>query len=188
MELYILRHGQNTTNVSGDLGQSNDGLLTEIGVEQAELVSRFLALGGHLEKRTSMEELDTDRPLIDHLYCSPMKRALQTARPIGRELGLNPEVWVDLHETGGLFIDYGENRGVEGLPGQARDEILQEFPNFVLPKDITDEGWWKGSGWEEWPASVKRAYRVAEQLGAWPQSMTVSPLCPMEVLLICCCM
>ena len=171
MELYIVRHGQSTNNALGDpLGRDYDPALTEIGVEQAERVSHFLAAGGHLARKSVMEEkIDPDRPVIDRLYCSPMIRALRTAKPIGREVSLNPEVWVDLHETGGLFLDHGENGGIEGFPGCSRDEILKEFTNYVLPEDITDGGWWKGA-YEGPPASYERALLVADKL--WERALS----------------
>jgi 2,3-bisphosphoglycerate-dependent phosphoglycerate mutase/probable phosphoglycerate mutase len=92
-----------------------------------------------------------------------MWRALQTARPIGEALGLTPEVWIDIHEVGGIFLDHDETGQAVGYPGQTRPEILAEFPNYILPKGITEEGWWN-NGREDWPGCLGRSIRVADEL------------------------
>jgi 2,3-bisphosphoglycerate-dependent phosphoglycerate mutase/probable phosphoglycerate mutase len=92
-----------------------------------------------------------------------MHRALQTAQPIGQALDLTPEVWVDLHEHGGIYLDHGPDGGLVGYPGKTRAEILAEFPNYLLPETVTEEGWWN-RGHEDWPACQGRAIRVAGQL------------------------
>jgi len=99
------------------------------------------------------------------LYCSAMYRALLTAKPIGQALGLSPELWVDIHEHGGIFLDHGPEQGVMGYPGRTRSEILAEFPHYILPDEITAAGWWKPEwGKEDWPTCYGRAIRVAHHL------------------------
>ena len=168
MELYIVRHGQSTNNALGDpTGREFDPPLTEIGLEQAERVSRYMAVGGHIDI-DSMVEKPIDDTIITQLYCSPMTRALQTAQFIGQELGLNPAVWVDIHEQGGLFLDQGEPEGKVGFPGRSHHEILEEFPNYILPDEINHKGWWEGA-YEDMDSAYERAVRVAEEL--WKRSL-----------------
>ena len=89
-----------------------------------------------------------------------MRRSLQTAAPIGEAVGLQPEVWVDIHEIGGVFLDDHEGRG---LPGLKRAEMGEQFPTIRLSAEVTGEGWWnrQRETEEEW---LERAARVAAEL------------------------
>jgi 2,3-bisphosphoglycerate-dependent phosphoglycerate mutase len=159
VELYLIRHGQSTNNALGtDIGRSQDPALTEIGVQQAEAVAAHLANGPYPESRLD----NRDSYQIDHLYCSAMQRALQTAQPIGKVLGLTPEVWVDVHEQGGIFLKE-QNGAYQGYGGMTRAEILAGFPDYVLPAAISETGWWN-RGFETVPMATGRALAVAEDL------------------------
>ena len=159
MELYIIRHGQSTNNALGsEVGRSKDPALTDMGGDQAAAVARHLSNGSNpdsaLDKR--------DGYGINKLYCSAMLRALQTARPIASALGLQAEVWSPIHEQGGIYLDEGDGQRV-GHPGLTRQEILDQFPNTVVPEDITEMGWWN-RGWESETEAMGRAVAVADTL------------------------
>ncbi|MGE5602634.1 MAG: histidine phosphatase family protein [Nitrososphaerales archaeon] len=167
MELFIIRHGQSTNNALPD--QSDrvvDPPLTELGLRQAELVAKHLANGIDHETQ-AIEGQPADAPLngmrISRLYCSAMLRALQTAQIVGAALGLQPHVWVDIHEEGGIWLDHGEPAGICGYPGMTRAEIAKQFPECVLPDELAEEGWWR-YGREEWTPFLERAARVAAAL------------------------
>jgi 2,3-bisphosphoglycerate-dependent phosphoglycerate mutase len=157
MELYIIRHGQSTNNaLTNREDRGCDPPLTDLGRHQAELLARHLAEG--------TQRCPTAPGYgITHLYCSPMWRALQTAHPIGEALGLSPEVWIDIHEWGGVYLDLGEPKGVVGYSGQTRSEILGEFPNYILPYGITEQGWWNRDP-EDKAQCTARAIKVADAL------------------------
>lgn len=92
-----------------------------------------------------------------------MHRALQTAAPLAQALGLKPEVWIDIHEQGGIYLT--QDGVPTGFPGRTRREILGEFPDYVLPEAVTDQGWYDAMrGYEEMPASAGRAIKVAMEL------------------------
>ena len=86
MEVYIIRHAQSTNNALMDDQHMRveDPPLTEVGHQQAERLSAFLATAPNLEdmvrhKVDAPERTSNDFPqTITHLYCSPMHRALQT--------------------------------------------------------------------------------------------------------------
>ncbi len=163
MRLYLIRHGQSVNNALAEEDRYErerlqDPPLTEIGEQQAELAAQYLETILDAPGRAG-------EPVgITHLYCSAMKRALQTARPIARALNLTPEVWVDIHEIGGIFLA-GEDDSVQGFPGMTRAEIQAEFPGTRLPEAVTDAGWWDVSVGRETPAHfVSRAVRVAMAL------------------------
>jgi probable phosphoglycerate mutase len=158
MELYIIRHAQSTNNaLTNREDRGCDPPLTDLGRRQSELLAQHLAEG--IQREPAAEPGYG----ITHLYSSPMWRALQTAQPLGEALGLAPEVWIEIHEWGGIFLDHGEPEGIVGYPGKTRSEILTEFPDYVLPEGISEQGWWY-QGMEDIPGCAARAMRVAQAL------------------------
>lgn len=167
MELFIIRHAQSTNNALADQSQRVvDPPLTELGLRQAECVAQHLAYGFGRETK-AIEGQPADAPLngarISRLYCSAMLRALQTAQIIGGALGLQPHVWVDIHEEGGMWLDHGAEEGIRGYPGLTTAEIAERFPQCVLPEEVSDKGWWRYAR-EEWSPFLERAARVAASL------------------------
>jgi broad specificity phosphatase PhoE len=171
MELYIIRHGQSVNNVSmitDGKDRVADPPLTELGQQQAEAVAKHLKSGLNPDSLIDAAYgRGEGKPgfAITKLYCSPMLRTLQTALPISKALGLKPEVWVDIHEHGGIYLDYQDERGVVGFPGLTRAEVMAGFPDYALPDTITDKGWWNPTlGEEDLAAAQARAIRVAAAL------------------------
>lgn len=75
--LYLLRHGATEANLARPprlQGRRHDTALARLGVRQAEATRDFLAV----------------RP-IDHCYCSPLLRAVQTAAIVAAPHGLSPQ-------------------------------------------------------------------------------------------------
>ena len=158
MELFLIRHGQSTNNALTDWSQRvEDPLLTNSGEQQAELTARHVAAGLHLHPTAR----DAARPVLDQLYCSPMIRAMQTADAIAKAVGVTPQVWVDIHEVGGVYLDQGERK--VGYPGRSRSELAQRFPRCVLVPDLTENGWWNRD-FEESHVGHGRAASVAKML------------------------
>lgn len=171
MKLYIIRHAQSVNNALADQWQRvSDPDLTELGYKQAEIVADHLANGFDPEYRFGASDEETTLRRrhsynITHLYCSAMYRALLTAQPIGKALGLAPQVWVDIHEHGGIFLQSGPDQPVTGYPGKNCAEILEQFPGYILPDEVTEEGWWNPKwGKEDWSTCHGRASRVAHHL------------------------
>ncbi len=150
MRLYIIRHGHVTYRRGIPLDSVPpeersylpDPALTEVGRKQAVL------LGEHLSRDTASSEQPQPPPMdrsgfaITRLFCSPMRRALQTAQPVAAALGLRAEIWVDLHELGGIRHDEGDGQGARGFPGLSRAEVEEQFPGFITPTDFSNAGWW----------------------------------------------
>ncbi|RMF80599.1 MAG: histidine phosphatase family protein [Chloroflexi bacterium] len=173
MELYIIRHAQSMNNALEAEDRANyhtrrmaDPALSDIGKQQAKILAEHLATKPEvffdydIDKREGVLTR-RDGYGITTLYCSAMWRALQTAQPVGEALGLRPQVWVDIHEHGGIFLQNGD--GYTGYPGKTRDEVLSEFPNYILPDDFGDDGWWN-RGYEDTPSMYGRAIRIARDL------------------------
>jgi len=168
MDLYIIRHAQSTNNaLDAERERVCDPELSELGRQQAELLARHLA--GDAEPEFERGRLAAPNGAgcgITRLFVSPMRRALQTARPVARALGLTPEVWVDLHEHGGVFLDHGPGVGYVGYPGLSRAEMQAVLPGCVLPDGVTERGWWTGAR-EDRPGCEARAAKVAAALRQW---------------------
>ena len=169
MELYIIRHGQSTNNAQEDSTiRVNDPELTDLGKSQAEHLAAWLAEGDLRIPWTDPISGFTRNDAFpnftfDNLYVSAMHRALQTARPIGEALKVTPEVWIDIHEHGGMYLEQPD--GIVGYTGMTRPDVASKFPNYVLPDALTDQGWWQPSlGHEERGAFYGRAVRVALEL------------------------
>ncbi len=159
MQLYLIRHGESTNNALGtDVGRSHDPALTDLGMRQAEILAAHLA-----DPQLPGNGWETPGGYhLDHLYCSAMQRALQTAEPIGKALGLKPEVWTDIHEQGGIYLDEPDG-GRSGHPGLTLEAIQAQFPNFMLPDTVTSAGWWNRD-YETRGMAAGRAIAVAERL------------------------
>lgn len=141
-QIYLIRHGQSGNNALADQRlRTADPSLTPTGRTQAERVAR------HLQEQADKTDIrdgvaDIAGHGIERLYCSAMLRALQTAEPIGAALGLAAEVWPDVHESGGIWLDSQDGRGPIGGPGLSRSEMASRFPGFVLPDAVMESGWW----------------------------------------------
>ena len=81
MKLYFVRHGQTLGNVTGDFSTTAHGVLTDKGVEQAELLADRLA---HYQ--------------FDLIYSSPFDRAVKTIAPYLKRNGRQAELWPELCE------------------------------------------------------------------------------------------
>jgi 2,3-bisphosphoglycerate-dependent phosphoglycerate mutase len=172
MELYIIRHAQSTNNAAEVLTPGervNDPPLTELGHQQAAALAKHLCDGFNPEGiNDALYALDASaRQMrgfhLTKLYCSPMYRSLQTTKYIADATGLIPHVWRDIHEHGGMYLEYPDERGIVGFPGRTRAEILSEFPTYVLTDEITDMGWWTGA-LESIHQAQARALLVADDL------------------------
>ena len=109
--LYWVRHGENLANLTTEFSCRNvDYSLTAKGVLQAQQT------GEHFKDEG-----------IEELYCSPLKRTVETARLIGREIGLEPVVMEHFREV-----------NVGALEGRPPTVELWQFHNDIIT------AWWSG--------------------------------------------
>jgi len=153
MRIYLIRHAQSENNILNQETMHRrkvDPDLTELGYQQRQRLADFLA--------APENELE-----ITHLYTSPMYRSLLTAEPVAKALGLQPKIWIDLHEKGGMF--QRQNGHINGFNGMTRAAILNKFPDYQLPDAVSDSGWYDASlGLEPETHSFFRAIKVAKDL------------------------
>ena len=183
MELYIIRHAQSSNNALADpTDRVADPPLTDLGRRQAARLATHLASEPHPEQRHGQDPEDTHVETvrgygIRRLYCSAMHRSLETANAIGEATGIAPEVWVDIHESGGIYLAHRDGRGVVGYPGKTRSQIVEEFPAVVPGDGVKDDGWWDPArGEEDWPTCQGRAVRVAGRLWQWAHDGVDGPV------------
>jgi len=173
MNVFLIRHAESANNRNAEntdyanfiATRSHDPEITDVGEKQAE------ALAAHLAMTTYPAFGNRGQaPLsgygITRIVCSPMVRTLQTAAPTAKALGLPLEVWLDIHEQGGLFTGNPQDEaGVISFPGLTRAQMTERFGALLLPNTVTEAGWWRG-GYEELAGCELRAATVAEQLHA----------------------
>lgn len=146
MEIYIIRHAESANNASPLESRVEDPTLSPVGYDQAD----FLA--GRLR------HIKPERILV-----SPFRRTLETLAPYLNSTEVVPEAWIDIHEQGGVVRGHEDGRYL-GCPGMRRSEILQEYPDMVLPEEIDENGWWKSKPFETVAEAAERANRVAAHI------------------------
>jgi broad specificity phosphatase PhoE len=149
--MILLRHGQSEFNLRYAATRVDPGIedarLTEYGHHQAEQAARLLA-----EKR------------ITRIIASPYTRALQTAEPVSRRLGVPIEVWPIVRERFGLACDIGTGR----------ERLTGAWPAHDF--STIEERWWPDA--HETPTEVTdRAKTFRQQMAAmpdWQETLVVS--------------
>lgn len=163
MHVYLIRHAESENNVLTAETMHRrkvDPDLTELGYRQREALADYLA---------NDTDIWNDRFDICSLYTSAMYRSLLTAQPVSAALDVQPVVWLDLHEKGGMF--QRQNGQFSGHSGMTRDEILQEFPCYRLPESVSENGWYDTAlGFEPETHSLFRAIKVAKELSEWSKT------------------
>ncbi len=98
--LYLIRHGQSDGNAEGRFGGHGPTPLSALGREQAEKTARVLKKEG-----------------VDVIYSSDLLRAMQTAEPLGKLLGIPVHSCPEFRE-----------RHVGVLEGLTFDESKRDYP------------------------------------------------------------
>ena len=149
--MILLRHGQSEFNLRIAATRRDPGIedarLTEYGHHQAEHAARTLA-----------------RQPITRIIASPYTRALQTAEPLARHLGLKIEILPIVRERFGLACDIGS----------PRSRLARAWP--ALDFSHIAEKWWPDE--HETPAAVTgRAQSFRLQMRTkpdWRETVVVS--------------
>lgn len=139
-ELILIRHGQTPGNAAGLLEGWNDDGLTALGEAQADAVARRLAG-------------EYGRGGVAALYTSPLRRALQTARVVGKALGRQPVSVDGLRE-----INFGELSDIPMEDLEARHSSL-----FTRWSDRSD-GEFRWPGGERRGDFVRRVTRACDTI------------------------
>ena len=145
MELYFIRHGQSVNNASWnnpEYKEHPDPFLTEMGLEQAEYLAKYLKEKQHITNDKVWNIQNQYGFGLTHIYTSLMERAVATAAPIARALETVPfTAWTEIHEEGGIYARE-EAANQKGLSGKPRSFFEKNFPELRLPVDYDESGWW----------------------------------------------
>lgn len=104
MKIYLIRHGQTTGDVEDKYGGAYDDELTNKGRVQARKLADRLGDSG-----------------IQVIFCSPMKRAQQTAKILQAKIGCEIRTVENLRER--------NKNGI--LTGMTKDEAKAKYPELV---------------------------------------------------------
>lgn len=134
--VLLVRHGQTPTTGQSLPGRAPGLHLADSGVRQAERAAERLA------------ELST----VDAVYCSPLERTRETAKPIGKALGQTPKV-----RKGLLECDFGEWTG-------AKLKDLFKLPEWKTVQQAPSQ--FRFPGGESFTEMQVRIVTAIEQLAA----------------------
>jgi len=167
LRVYLIRHGQSENNAEPDFEKHQfDPPLTKIGVTQSQ------ALGEHLKHGSDNGALRYGY-MIDAIHTSPQLRALQTTAEIVKFLDIRPEIKTRIHERGGVVVM--TRKGILHDAGLTRSQVVNQFPTFKVPYQITASGWWRASASSDTIESnddvIVRARVVANELFIKARSM-----------------
>lgn len=145
MQLYFIRHGQSINNANWDTEgytESPDPHLTEIGLEQADCLAKYLKEKQPITDDKVWNIQNQYGFGITHIYASLMERAIATAAPTVRALKTVPfTAWPEIHEEGGIYARE-EEANFKGLSGHPRSFFEKNFPEVKLPEGYDESGWW----------------------------------------------
>ncbi len=145
MQLYFIRHGQSINNANWDSPEyveHPDPYLTEIGLQQAQYLAKYLHEKQHITNDKAWNIQNQYGFGFTHIYASLMERAVATATPTVRALKDVPfSAWPEIHEEGGIYAREKEAE-LKGLSGHPRSFFEKNFPEVKLPDTYTESGWW----------------------------------------------
>lgn len=124
--VYLARHAESDWNAENRFQGHSDRPLTEVGRAQARALADELA-----------------ETLLDAVYASPLRRALETAEIVATRKGLPIVTLPDLRE-----VDVG------GWAGLSREEVEARFPNAFHRWVGGGEGWEDGESYADMAARV----------------------------------
>eukprot|EP00908_Phaeocystis_cordata_P025520 Transcript_7971.p1 GENE.Transcript_7971~~Transcript_7971.p1 ORF type:complete len:361 (-),score=103.20 Transcript_7971:100-1068(-) len=128
MHILLVRHGQSTNNViEAELGDCPefyqrrvvDPALSSLGERQAAALARHV--GAQLRQCAAQGRIT--------MVCSSMARAMQTAEPLSKAIGVAPTVRPDLVERCAFFSV--DSAGTQiAKPGPTAEDVKRRFPSF----------------------------------------------------------
>lgn len=166
MQLYFIRHGQSMNNAHWQdpaYKESSDPALTGAGQEQVQCLADYLEKKQPITEHKDWDVHNHHGFGLTHIYTSLMERAVHTAAPVARRLGLPFAAWTEIHESGGIYGRDGEMK-LQGLPGKPRAWYEANVPELALPAGLDGAGWWNSRPRETEEEAYQRARRVWTEL------------------------
>ena len=145
VRFIIVRHGLSNANKEQRFSGQYDFPLDEIGVQQADAVSKYI--------------YETFK--VDRIYSSDLSRAYNTVKPLSELLGMEIIKRSDLRE-----INVGVWQNV------LFKEVQEKYPE-TFKKYISNPGVWTFEGGECYADVQKRALHALEEIAAENEGKTV---------------
>lgn len=125
--LFVIRHGETEWNKEFRIQGFKDSPLTENGIKQTELLSKYLKFKYFNQNNKSFN--------INYAYSSDLGRAIQTTEILKKSLNFNYEKRSELREKNfGIFEGLTLNEIIEKYP-EYKDDFFQKVHsyNFKIP-------------------------------------------------------
>ncbi|MDD5437726.1 MAG: histidine phosphatase family protein [Patescibacteria group bacterium] len=139
MYIYLLRHGESTSDIEDRYGGDYDDHLTEKGLEESKQLAEKLVNKG-----------------IEIIYASPRIRALETADILRERLDCKHEVIQDLRERNSYGV----------LTGMVKAEAKEKYPDLVEAVKFYGN---TIEGAEKYEEFTNRIKKVFEHLTSGPE-------------------
>ena len=129
MELYLIRHAQSHNNALPESKRQCDPPLTELGRQQAALLSGWIEPPPHS---------------VDH---EPLSAGPRDDLAGGRDHGTHAGSPGPAARAGGM-LQRIRGGALVGEPGMTRSEIEREFPGYTIEPQLDGQGWWQRRDYE----------------------------------------
>eukprot|EP01017_Pseudomicrothorax_dubius_P021210 TRINITY_DN228_c0_g1_i1.p1 TRINITY_DN228_c0_g1~~TRINITY_DN228_c0_g1_i1.p1 ORF type:complete len:201 (+),score=27.93 TRINITY_DN228_c0_g1_i1:148-750(+) len=129
MNVFFIRHAESNNNLL------IDGL-SRADYEKMREPNPGITPKGKSQLSLLCDYLESKSIAFTKVYCSPLTRALESAKVIHERLKVPVEVRNDIFETGGLHKEQ------EAYKGNPRSWFAENYPTFGVNEDITEEGWY----------------------------------------------
>jgi 2,3-bisphosphoglycerate-dependent phosphoglycerate mutase len=169
MRFFFIRHAQSANNAlwestGANNGRSEDPELTEIGKQQVVLLARYLSEKDREVLQTGRQaQMKRDYFGFSHLYSSLMVRAVETGSAVADALRIPLVAWMEIHETGGIFLEDEITGEMRGLPGKPRSYFAEKYALLQMPENQWEDGWWNRD-FESHEVRQERAKKVYQAL------------------------
>jgi broad specificity phosphatase PhoE len=120
--IFFMRHAQ---KAKGDNTYPGPGI-TPLGIKQAALVAKKFA-----------KMLNASKYSIDHIYCSQMTRAIQTANIVNKELKLPISYHEHFREQNDMFWTDAKKFSKDTIRKRRLDNLTKQFTKIVKSKHET---------------------------------------------------
>jgi alpha-ribazole phosphatase/probable phosphoglycerate mutase len=118
VRIYLIRHGETVDTEPRRYKGSIDVPLSDIGIRQMRELADYIVQDSSMLLNQVEQSLNNVEPLsLKAVYCSGLKRAVQSAEVIARPFGLKPIIVPELRER-----NFGE------WEGKTFDEIEKKYP------------------------------------------------------------
>ena len=146
--ITLIRHAESINNALYDSSDTSyydlrksDPELTDLGIQQSKLLQKYF-------------DSNKTQYNYDLIISSPMLRALQTTQLSFSNFKSPKIVWTNTFESKGPY------QQLTSVSGMKRSEFLEMFPEFSIPNEVSENGWYIDKEIETSQQTFNRARRL----------------------------